>query len=328
MILILIFVLVFHRQLPMIFAAGNTSYAGHPETGDNGLATDDILTGSAACGSINNGFKGLWYTATPTASGNLTIASCGSTFDTYLKVFSGGSCSGFTDCNGFNDNGCGPQSTVTFAAVAGTTYYILLAGSGNGDAGNFAIQASGVPLPVTMDILVGKIITGNRAQLSWDTYREQNNRGFEVQRSADGKEFSLAGFVESKGIKGNSRERIPYIFTDPAAIDGVAFYRLKQTDIDGKEDYSNIVRLGTESIASFNLVATPNPVKDRLSFMTYGEAANDAYLLITDISGKVLQRVTIARATTDVDMSALANGIYLLKYFDVNRTQTFKISKQ
>lgn len=32
--------------------------------------------------------------------------------------------------------------------------------------------------------------------------------------------------------------------------------------------------------------------------------------------------------TTDIDMSALTTGIYLVKYINANRTQMLKISKQ
>jgi hypothetical protein len=244
-------------------------------------------------------------------------------------VFNGGSCSaGFTACSGSNDDGCSPQSTLTFAAVAGTTYYILLTGYGTGDAGTFTITASGIPLPVTMDLLSGSVGAGNRAQLSWNTFTEQNNRGFEIQRSVDGKIFEPAGFVESKGAHGNSKEKITYAFNDPVVFEGAVFYRLQQTDIDGKKDYSNIIRLRAEGNTDFNLVATPNPVKNKLSLKAYGKPGSNAYLLVTDMGGRTLQRINVTTETTDIDMSTLANGIYVLKYIDASHTQMIKVSKQ
>jgi hypothetical protein len=79
---------------------------------------------------------------------------------------------------------------------------------------------------------------------------------------------------------------------------------------------------------SFNLVAAPNPVKDKLSIKVYGKTGNHAYLLLTDRNGRVLQRVPVTAETTEIDMSILANGIYLVKYIDANRTQMLKINKQ
>ena len=88
--------------------------------------SDDPGTNNA-CGSSTMGgyFKGVWYTYTPLFSGSATISTCtGTSYDTYLRIFTG-TCSGLT-CIGFNDDGCGTQSTVTFTATGGTTYYVLL----------------------------------------------------------------------------------------------------------------------------------------------------------------------------------------------------------
>ncbi len=51
-------------------------------------------------------------------------------------------------------------------------------------------------------------------------------------------------------------------------------------------------------------------------------------MLITDLSGKVVRQINITADEASVDMSSVANGIYLLKYTDANRTQTIKVSKQ
>jgi hypothetical protein len=302
-----------------------------PINGNNNGATDDDLTGFPVCGIATNGkYKGLWYTVTALSNGDLNFSTCGSYFDTYLKVFSGGTCPLPTTCVASNDNFCTTSADVTISAVAGTTYYILMGSRNPGEFGPFSIYAFGfgLELPVTMDALAGKVIAGNKASLNWNTYKEQNNKGFEVQRSVDGKIFIPAGFVASKGNEGNSTEKIAYTFTDPMAIESAVFYRLQQTDIDGKKDYSNIIRLSTEGASSFNLVATPNPVKDRLSVRAYGKTGKHAYLLLTDMNGRVLQHIPVTAETTEIDMSALAKGIYLVKYIDENCTQILKINKQ
>lgn len=302
---------------------------GGPATGDNSNASNDALGSLPACGSSSSGaYKGVWYKATPTASGNLTVASCGSSFDTYLRVFSGGDCGAFTTCVGYNDDGCSPQSTLTFAATANTTYYILLAGYGDGDAGTFTIAATGVALPVTMDQLSGAITAGNLAQLSWNTFSEQNNRGFEIQRSADGKLFTAAGFVASKAVQGNSREQQRYTFTDPETVTGTVYYRLLQTDIDNKTNYSNTIQLSTGAASGFSLVAGPNPVKDKLHIKILGQAAAAAQLSITDLSGKTVYRSGVQTESLEIDLGMLNSGLYLLKYTDALHTQTLKIQKQ
>ncbi len=89
-----------------------------------------------------------------------------------------------------------------------------------------------------------------------------------------------------------------------------------------------MIRLSPEGVSSFNLVAAPNPVKDRLRVKAYGKTGNRAYLLVTDRNGRALQRIPVTAETTEIDMSSFANGIYFVKYIDANRTQMLKISKQ
>lgn len=299
--------------------SGNTTYA-----------TDDDLTGFASCGNAGMGhFKGVWHSYTATTTGNVTFSSCGTFFDNYLKVFSGGNCStGFTTCNGSDDDGCGFAALVSIPAVAGTTYYVLLGGVGMSGYGPYSLLAMGLPLPVTMDELTGKIIPGNKVGLNWNTLSEKNNKGFEIQRSADGINFAAAGFVTSKAISGNSTDKIAYTFTDPVGFDQVVFYRLQQIDNDGKKAYSNIVRLQSDAVAAFSVQAIPNPVKNMLSIKTTGKAGNNAQVLLTDLSGKIIKQAAVTGTGMDIDMAPFANGIYLLKYTDADRTQMIKISKQ
>ncbi len=136
-----------------------------------------------------------------------------------------------------------------------------------------SVYVSGSALPVTMDKLKGQINERGLAQLSWKTLSEQNNKGFQVQRSVDGINFSTVGFVGSQAANGNSQAVINYSFTDAEAVSGTAYYRLQQTDIDGKTTLSNTVRLSAKENGAFEIVAVPNPVKDKLSLKTYGVRA-------------------------------------------------------
>jgi hypothetical protein len=88
--------------------------------------------------------KGVWYTFTPSSSTTVTISTCGSDFNTVLAVYTG-SCGSLTQiaCNDDNGPACsGNQASVSFAATAGTTYYVLAGGLG-GATGNLSILATG-----------------------------------------------------------------------------------------------------------------------------------------------------------------------------------------
>jgi hypothetical protein len=81
------------------------------------------------------------YAITAARSGTVTVDTVGSAFDTTLYV--GNVCGGST--LGCNDDtaGLGLQSRVAFAAVAGTTYYVIVDGY-NANSGAYVLNVSGL----------------------------------------------------------------------------------------------------------------------------------------------------------------------------------------
>ena len=86
-------------------------------------------------------------------------------------------------------------------------------------------------------------VNGKANLLYWTTATEKNNMGFEIQRSGDGYNFNKIGFVHTKAASGNSSLKLNYGFSDIGFSTGANYYRLKQTDRDGKFMYSGIIAL-------------------------------------------------------------------------------------
>ena len=113
------------------------------------MSTADA-TGTASpaptCGTGGAGVtKGTWFTCTPSVTGKMAVSTCGSDFDTVLQVYSG-VCGAFTPllCNDDSGPKCsGLTASVSFAAVAGATYYVFTGGY-NGSSGNLKIVASSI----------------------------------------------------------------------------------------------------------------------------------------------------------------------------------------
>src|SRR5207237_10618297 len=76
-----------------------------------------------------------------------------------------------------------------------------------------ATGTTGTVLPVTMSELTGKA-SGQFNQLGWTTFTETNNRGFAIERSVNGIEFSAIDFVASAAASGNSSALLKYSFID------------------------------------------------------------------------------------------------------------------
>ena len=103
---------------------------------------------------------------------------------------------------------------------------------------NNPITVSGVvPVELTSFSVVG---TKDGVQLYWETATEINNHGFEIERSNNNQNFTLAGFVNGKGT---TIEKSSYSYLDKNVNSGKYYYRLKQIDFNGAFEYSKVVEI-------------------------------------------------------------------------------------
>ena len=98
------------------------------------------------------------------------------------------------------------------------------------------------PLPIELLSFTGKTIEkGNK--LNWVTTTEINNDYFTIEKSIDGIFFNEIGFLNGAG---NSNSVIEYQFVDDNITELANYYRLKQTDFDGRYTYSNVIVLSNQ----------------------------------------------------------------------------------
>jgi len=109
---------------------------GGTVTGSNATATKE--TGEPNHGG-NAGGRSVWWTWTPSSTGQKTISTAGSGFDTLLGVYTGSAVNalGLVAQNDDEVPGSVFTSRVTFNAVAGTTYQIAVDGFNNGSGAAF-----------------------------------------------------------------------------------------------------------------------------------------------------------------------------------------------
>ncbi|CAN5654692.1 hypothetical protein BH10BAC3_BH10BAC3_04450 [soil metagenome] len=176
-------------------------------------------------------------------------------------------------------------------------------------------------LPVTLLNFSGKI-NGKSNLLTWITTAEQNNTGFEVQRSADVYNFNKIGFVNSKAVASNSNHKISYDFSDFTFTSATNYYRLKQIDKNGNFSFSNIVVLKNDKLMHEAFSLYPNPVTDVLNLAIAPKRSDKITFSIIDVAGRTLQTtVTHTSNSTMIihlDVSTLPEGIYFLKILSAN----------
>ena len=172
----------------------------------------------------------------------------------------------------------------------------------------------GQTLPVTYAQFEGRK-TDKGARLSWQTVTEQNNHGFELERSADGKQFSRVAFVPTKAVNGNSNHQLAYSYDDNSLAAAGSFYRLKQLDYDGKYQYSKVVFIRPDADLQFSLAGIyPNPTSSNINLAVEAAEAGQATIGVIDISGRRLQQTKIALpkgySNQQLKVNGLPGGVY------------------
>ncbi|OJV52849.1 MAG: hypothetical protein BGO31_03595 [Bacteroidetes bacterium 43-16] len=178
-------------------------------------------------------------------------------------------------------------------------------------------------LPVSL-LNFDAVKKGTTVQLDWSTAREQNNKGFEIERSADGKSWTTSGFVASHSANGNSSTKQQYTFTDVRPLNALNFYRLKQINVDGRFDYSNVrsVLFGNEG----NILIYPNPAKDHV---TLEGLKGDESITIYDASGRLIQQLKAANTQLDINLENLSSGVYNINIISATgHSSSYKIVKE
>jgi hypothetical protein len=195
------------------------------------------------------------------------------------------------------------------------------------NAADFDVVTNPVPrnsaslAPLSLKAFSASLV-GGKASLVWSTSNEINVKGFSVERSADGRNFSEAGFVKANNATSNQ-----YSFNDAVAITGTTYFRLKMTDKDGSFKYSQTVVLNSKK--SIKLEVYPNPVSNTIT-LSHTKADNTASIKIVTVEGKTIAtyNVQVGATQTSIDATKLTRGNYLVVFENEGAKSTSQFIKQ
>ena len=138
-------------------------------------------------------------------------------------------------------------NTTTFVngpsmgAITQTIYYRAIVQNGTCPSVNSVYVTITVVsgLPIELLYFNGVVCeTGNK--LYWSTASEDNNDYFNIEKTRDGKIWNSISNMKGAG---NSSTQLYYSFVDEDVENIINYYRLKQTDYDGKFKYSEIISI-------------------------------------------------------------------------------------
>lgn len=180
---------------------------------------------------------------------------------------------------------------------------------------NVSIPNGGI-LPVSY-LSFDAVVNDKSVLLKWITAQEMNNSHFEVERSFDMNNYTTIGMVLD-GFAANGTGK-SYQFKDNAAeLQGktIAYYRLKQIDIDGKATYSKVLAVRMQAKAGVTMQASPNPFVENLNIRFNATETGIAQIRILNSYGQTLlsKQSPISKGYNNVQvdgLNGLAAGMYI-----------------
>ncbi|MBC6611096.1 T9SS type A sorting domain-containing protein [Hymenobacter sp. BT507] len=214
------------------------------------------------------------------------------------------------------------QGTPANAAAGTVAASYRLSRAGITSFSPFVVSSNpGSVLPVEL-VSFNAQRTGATVTAAWATASEKNNDYFTVERSLDGLQFVVIGKV---GGAGSSTTRHHYTFLDQNAPATLAYYRLRQTDLDGTTAYSPVVAVSALRGAAGTWAVVPNPGSSHFQLLTPA----DATFLSGEIYNSVGTRVATLSAASllSFDLTQQPGGMYLLRLQTSQGATTVRVVK-
>lgn len=182
------------------------------------------------------------------------------------------------------------------------------AGNGSGLDGDGIIGNINNPLPVKLLSFDAEKLTYNSALLTWVTATESNNNYFTIFKSRDGLNWEEIAEIEGAG---NSSVELSYSHKDLKLSSGVTYYKLRQTDFDGKYSETPIKSVNNGLKGDFSLY--PNPFNNEITFMS-AEGIN--FIEVYNMKGQLVKSVNgNNQIDLTLDVEKLPKGVYYLQIY-------------
>ena len=194
----------------------------------------------------------------------------------------------------------------------------------------FFVQTFTFVLPVNLLSFSAQPVN-NDIQLKWQTADETNNDHFELQRSIDGRSFTLVTQVPGS----NAADIRNYEWSDVNAIalnTSKVYYRLKIVSRTGVEEYSDIVVVYLKKAAAIITTVTPNPFSNLFNLGLHLPKTGTLTIKLTNMHGAVLHQESVQAPKgfsthTVKGMEKIPAGIYLLSVEFDGQLDTYKLVK-
>lgn len=167
------------------------------------------------------------------------------------------------------------------------------------------------PLPVELVEFNAREEDNKRVLLDWVTASEVNNDYFTIERSLNGMDWEAIGQIKGAGTTSTTNY---YAAEDNNPYNGTSYYRIKQTDFDGKFSYSETERV-TIRQSNKQIIVYPNPANQVISIN--GDPDEISELRVFNLLGQPMnshiRKINRGPHTVELDLSQLPEGSFLIR---------------
>lgn len=149
---------------------------------------------------------------------------------------------------------------------------------------------------------------GSTIVLNWVTSGEFNNKGFDIERRVGDRPWETIGFVNSQAPRGYSSKEISYTHTDYINFKELIQYRLKQVDLNGNFEYSEIRIVKYVPYGAITIF--PNPTTGNVN-IAFADQRMQYDVRVFNEGGQMLNKWHNSKATLTI--GNLKPGIYIFK---------------
>lgn len=217
------------------------------------------------------------------------------------------------------------QTSPNFTLAAGGCAYLVVDGFA-GDACSYSyvltnVSGGCVLLPIEL-LSFNALQKDSYVDITWATATEKENDYFTVEKSSDGINFKSIEEIDGAGM---STDVMFYSTKDMNPSYGLVYYRLKQTDFNGKSTYSKIISVDFRSVKDLDFEIVPNPAieNEKSNIVLTLVPEKDILVTITDINGVVCFEDTKKVSDQKIEIpNNFSKGIYVVKIVSSDNIQT------